>query len=77
MTGDDPKAPTKRKAVVVHLEDDPLGYDVTDIDAAIRLMAENALSGRNREAVEKELAAVRKRFEPQLPRGPRPRCSKP
>ena len=42
--------------------EDPLGYDTSDLDACASEMAEAALSGRNAEAVEAELARVRARF---------------
>lgn len=61
MTESSPKPPLRR-AVTVRLDDDPLGCDVSDLDAAPRRMAEDALSGRTREAVEAELARVRHRF---------------
>ena len=51
-----------KRAVTVRLDDDPLGYDVSDLGAAARRMAEDALSGRAAEAVEAELARVRRRF---------------
>jgi len=41
---------------------DPLGYSTTDIMALGREMAEAALSGRNREAVQAEIAAVERRL---------------
>lgn len=53
----------ERKAVVRHgLPNDPLGYDTSDIRACALAMAEAALSGRNREFVEAEIAAVEKRL---------------
>jgi hypothetical protein len=51
----------KRAVTVRHLPD-PLGYDVSDLKAAARKMAEDALSGRTKDAVNRELAAVRTRF---------------
>ena len=51
------------KAVVRHgLPYDPLGYDTADIRACALAMAEAALSGRNREFVDAEIAAVEKRL---------------
>jgi hypothetical protein len=54
--------PPMRRAVSVRLDDDPLGYDVSDLETVARRMAEDALSGRDRDAVEAELARVRHRF---------------
>lgn len=41
---------------------DPLGYDLADLDGAMRAMTEDALAGRTGEAVQVELDAVRRRF---------------
>lgn len=41
---------------------DPLGYDLADLDRAMRAMTEDALSGRTGDAVQVELDAVRRRF---------------
>lgn len=58
-----PRAALPRRAAVVRGRgDDPLGYDTSDLLACARQMAEAALSGRNRRAVEAELARVRRRF---------------
>jgi prevent-host-death family protein len=51
-----------KRAVTVHHLPDPLGYDVSDFKAAARKMAEDALSGKTKKAVNQELAAVRTRF---------------
>ena len=51
----------KRALTVRHLPD-PLGYDVSNFKAAARKMAEDALSGKTKEAVNHELATVRARF---------------
>ena len=60
-----PRAALPRRAAVVRgREDDPLGYDTSDFLACARRMADAALSGRNRAAVEAELARVRRRFGP-------------
>ena len=40
--------------------DDPLGYDVSDLAAATRQMADDVRSGKTAAAVEAELAAVRR-----------------
>ncbi|KQQ85651.1 hypothetical protein ASF65_03620 [Aureimonas sp. Leaf324] len=50
------------RSETVRLIDDPLGYDVSDIDDAIDRMSSDALAGKGEEAVERELAAVRRRF---------------
>ncbi|MEK1851687.1 MAG: type II toxin-antitoxin system prevent-host-death family antitoxin [Phyllobacterium sp.] len=44
---------TKRAATVRHLPD-PLGYDVSDLKAAARRMADDVASGRTRDAVDQE-----------------------
>jgi len=44
-----------------------LGYDLSDVAAALRVMAGDAISGRTRDAVKGELAATRRRF-PAKPR---------
>ena len=60
-----PRAALPRRAAVVRgREDDPLGYDTSDLLACARQMADAALSGRNRAAVDAELARVRRRFGP-------------
>jgi prevent-host-death family protein len=48
-------------------EPDKLGYDLSDVAAALRAMAADAISGRTRDAVKVELAAIRRRF-PAKPR---------
>ena len=52
----------KPRAVTVRPQDDPLGYDVSDLAEAARQMAEDVASGRTDEAVQAELAAVRAHF---------------
>jgi prevent-host-death family protein len=52
----------RKRGVTVRAEDDPLGYDVSDLDAAVRRMVEDVRSGRTADAVEAELAGVRRRF---------------
>ncbi len=52
----------RRKAVTYRAAPDPLGYDLSNMDAALRAMADDALSGRSKDAVESELAAVRRRL---------------
>lgn len=60
-----PRAALPRRATVVRgREDDPLGYDTSDLLACAREMADAALSGRNRAAVDAELARVKRRFGP-------------
>ena len=54
--------PRTRKAVTVRGIDDPLGYDVSDFDAAVRQMLDDVRSGSKRAAVQAELARVRKVF---------------
>ena len=49
---------------LVESSDDPLGYDTSDENAAIRQMAADALSGKNKEAVQAELDRVRRRWKP-------------
>ena len=56
-----PESAEARPAVVRH-RDDPLGYDVRDLGAAARKMAEDALAGRNDDAVAAELNALRSRL---------------
>lgn len=46
------------------MDKDPLGYDTSDEDAAIRQMAVNALSGKNRDAVRAETDRIRKTYGP-------------
>ncbi len=41
---------------------DPLGYDLADLDRAIRAMTADALSGRTKDAVQEELTAVRRQL---------------
>jgi hypothetical protein len=41
---------------------DPLGYDLADLDGAIRAMTADALSGRTKDAVQEELTAARRRL---------------
>lgn len=41
---------------------DPLGYDIRDFASAARKMAEDALGGRNEDAVTAELNALRNRL---------------
>lgn len=50
------RAPTLRPAA------DPLGYDVRHFEAVARKMAQEALSGVGEDAVETELAAVRRKY---------------
>ena len=53
----------ERRAVVRRgIPIDPLGYDTSDIRKCALAMAEAALSGRNREFVDAEIAAVEKRL---------------
>jgi prevent-host-death family protein len=52
----------KRRGLTFRAQHDPLGYDLTDLDAAMRAMTADALSGRSKDAVQSELAAVRRRF---------------
>jgi hypothetical protein len=56
----------KRRGQTFRSQPDFLGYDLTDIDAAMRAMTEDALSRRTEEAVENELAAVRRHFRADL-----------
>jgi prevent-host-death family protein len=53
-----------RRKPSFRMQSDPLGYDLADIDVAMRTMTEDALSGRTGEAVQAELDAVRRRFPP-------------
>jgi hypothetical protein len=62
----EPKPPMRR-ALTVPLDDDPLGYDVSDLEAAARRMVDDALSGRAQDAVEVELTCVRRRFGQSRP----------
>ena len=50
----DPAAGTTHPA-----SDDPLGYDMTDFDAAVGQMIADVKSGRTKAAVQAELARVR------------------
>jgi prevent-host-death family protein len=50
----------RRRGVTYRAKADPLGYDLRDINAAMLAMADDALSGRGQEEVERELAEVRK-----------------
>lgn len=52
----------RKRAATIRGTTDPLGYDVSDSDAAMLLMARDANAGRNSQAVQAELASVRKRF---------------
>jgi PHD/YefM family antitoxin component YafN of YafNO toxin-antitoxin module len=53
----------QRRAVTQRgLPDDPLGYDTSDFPACAAAMAEAALSGRNKSAVQAEISAVEKRL---------------
>ena len=49
-----------KAAATLRAADDPLGYDVSDFRAAALRMAEDFKSGRTREAIDAELARVRK-----------------
>ncbi len=51
-----------RRAPTLRPVPDPLGYDVRHFETAARRMAQDALSGVGEEAVETELAAVRRKF---------------
>jgi hypothetical protein len=54
------------RGVVLRAVSDPLGYNMSHgIEAAIKQMTEDALRGRHAEAVEEELAAVRRAFGKQ------------
>ena len=44
------------------MQPDPLGYDLADLDGAMRAMTEDALAGTTGECVQVELDAVRRRF---------------
>jgi hypothetical protein len=44
------------------LPNDPLGYDTSDFISCAKQMANDALSGRNKKAVQAELARVRRRL---------------
>lgn len=61
----------RHPAVIRGRRHDPLGYDTSDFLRCAREMAEAALSGRNREAVEAELARIRKRLGLPAPKGAR------
>ena len=68
-----PEAAMPRQAAFVRrsaVNDDPLGYDTTDIVACARLMAENALSGRNLSKVGAELDRARRMLRPATHPGP-------
>jgi prevent-host-death family protein len=52
----------KRPGPIFRAQKDPLGYDLTDLDAAMRAMTEDALSGRTKDDVQTELAVVRRHF---------------
>lgn len=56
-----PQMAEPRGAVIRH-RDDPLGYDVKDFGSAARKMAEDALAGRNDDAVDAELNSLRNRL---------------
>jgi prevent-host-death family protein len=56
-----------KRGVTFRSKPDPLGYDLSNVTAAMRAMAADAISGRTRDAVEAELAAVRRHF-PAKPR---------
>ncbi len=51
-----------RKAVTIRHVPDPLGYDTTHFETVARKMAGDALSGTNEDAVDAELAAVRRKL---------------
>jgi prevent-host-death family protein len=51
-----------RRDMTCRSKPDPLGYDLSDVAAALRRMAADAISGRTRKAVKSELAAVRHHF---------------
>jgi prevent-host-death family protein len=58
-----PRAALPRQPVVMRgHQDDPLGYDTSDIASCATAMAEAALSGRNAAAVQAELLRVRARL---------------
>jgi prevent-host-death family protein len=59
-----------RRAVTVRPNEDPLGYDVSVFDAAVRRMSDDVRCGRTDGAVAEELARVRRMF-PALQRGSR------
>jgi hypothetical protein len=54
---DHPKQPS-RAVTQIGRPDDPLGYDTRDFWACAARMAEDALSGRNDEAMRKEIRKV-------------------
>ena len=61
---DEPVAPLSRSRPVVQrgLPPDPLGYDTSDIGTCVRAMADDALNGRHKEAIQAELVAVERRL---------------
>jgi len=52
----------RRKGLKYRPRADPLGYDLGDMDAAMLAMADDAIAGRGKEAVEADLASVRRRM---------------
>jgi len=52
----------RRQGATLRAQRDPLGYDLTDPDAAMLAMTEDAFSGRTGDAVRTELATVRQHF---------------
>ena len=52
----------RRAKVRRGLPEDPLGYDTSDFLSCAKMMAEAALSGKNRTFVDAEIAAVEKRL---------------
>jgi PHD/YefM family antitoxin component YafN of YafNO toxin-antitoxin module len=61
-----PEARARRPVLQEGLPADPLGYDTADFWQCARTMAEAALSGRNRAAVDDEIARAERRLS--LPR---------
>jgi prevent-host-death family protein len=56
-----PPAALPRRPLVIRVQD-PLGYDTSDFGACALAMADAALSGRNWNAVQAELASARRRL---------------
>lgn len=52
----------RKRATTLRRSADELGYDVSNLEAAMRQMARDATSGRTRTAVQNELAVVRRRY---------------
>jgi len=59
VTGEIPRSRPVTRRIPMR---DPLGYSTTDIMALASEMADAALSGRNRDAVQAEIAAVERRL---------------